>query len=65
LATLSKDHPYRKSWGLQTAPIYIPLSSVARLFPKCIAALKDIFNNLLITEWLHHDINGVKLYLQT
>ena len=25
LATLPKDHSYRKRWGLQTAPVYIPL----------------------------------------
>jgi hypothetical protein len=63
LATLSKDHPYRQKWGLQTAPIYIPLSTIAKLFPKCVEALKDIFNSLLITKWLKKDIDGVKLYL--
>ena len=63
LATLPKDHPYRQKWGLQTAPVYIPLSMVAKIFPKCVEALKEVFNSLLITQWLKNDIDGVKLYL--
>ena len=63
LATLPKDHNYRQKWGLQTAPIYIPLSTIARLFPKCIDTLREIFNSLLIREWLQKDIDGIKLYL--
>ena len=63
LARLPKDHPYRQKWGLQTAPVYIPLSMIAKLFPKCVDALKEVFNSLLITQWLKNDIDGVKLYL--
>ena len=63
LATLPKDHPYRQKWGLQTTPVYIPLSMIAKLFPKCVEALKEVFNSLLITQWLKNDIDGVKLYL--
>ena len=63
LARLPKDHPYRQKWGLQTAPVYIPLSMVAKLFPKCVEALKEVFNNLLTAQWLKNDIDGVKLYL--
>lgn len=63
LATLPKDHDYRQKWGLQTAPIYIPVSMIAKLFPKCVESLKEVFNSLLITEWLKNDIDGIKLYL--
>lgn len=63
LATLPKDHEYRQKWGLQTAPIYIPLSMIAKLFPKCVESLKEIFNSLLTSEWLKKDIDGIKLYL--
>jgi len=63
LATLPKDHPYRQKWGLQTAPVYIPLSMIGKLFPKCVESLKEVFNSLLTAEWLKKDIDGVKLYL--
>ena len=63
LATLPKNHPYRQKWGLQTAPVYISLSAIAKLFPKCVEAVKEVFNSLLITQWLEKDIEGVKLYL--
>ena len=40
----------------------VPIFS--RLFPKCVDTLREVFNSLLLKQWLQSDIDGVKLYLK-